>query len=189
VYVEHFCKEVKISIERYYMEVNVMSIELHDFDLILGMDWLSNHKAQIYCFSKTMTLQGSDGKIITFRGERNVMPNCVISVMTVSKLMRKRCMAYLAYIIDSEKKNEVEFNNIPIMREFSDVFPEELSGLPLEREVEVSIDILLGISPTTWAPAELVELKVQLQKLLQRGFIHPSSLPWGALVLFFYFYF
>ena len=86
------------------------------------------------------------------------------------------------------KKNEVEFNNIPIMREFSNVFPKELSGLPLEREVEVSIDILLSISPTAWAPAELVELKVQLQKLIQRGFIHPSSLPWRALVLFFYFF-
>jgi len=50
VYVKHLYEEVKISIERYYMEVNAMSIELHDFDLILGIDWLSNHKTQIHCF-------------------------------------------------------------------------------------------------------------------------------------------
>jgi len=60
VYVEHLYNKVKISIGEYNMEVNVMPIELHHFDLILGMDWLSNNRAKMDFFSKTMTLQRLD---------------------------------------------------------------------------------------------------------------------------------
>ena len=78
---------------------------------------------------------------------------------------------------------------IPVVREFPDVFPEELAGIPLEREVDLSIEIMPGTTPVSrapyrMAPAELKELKVQLQKLLDKGFVRPSVLPWGAHVLF-----
>jgi hypothetical protein len=89
---------------------------------------------------------------------------------------------------DREKESEL-LADIPIVKEFPDVFPEELPGLPPEREVEVSIDIIPGLapiaqSPYRMAPAELAELKIQLQELLEKGFIRPSSSPWGASVLF-----
>jgi hypothetical protein len=69
------------------------------------------------------------------------------------------------------------------------VFPNELLGVPPEREVEVTIDILpdtspIAQSPYRMAPAELAELKIQLQELLDKGFIRPSNSPWGAPVLF-----
>ena len=78
---------------------------------------------------------------------------------------------------------------IPIVREFPDVFPEELPGIPLERQLDLSIEIVPGIAPVSrapyrMAPAELKELKVQLQELLDKGFIRPSVSPWGAPVLF-----
>ena len=78
---------------------------------------------------------------------------------------------------------------IPIVREFPDVFPEELPSIPLEREVDLSIEIVQGIAPVSrapyrMAPAELKELKVQLQELLDKGFVRPNVSPWGALVLF-----
>lgn len=76
-----------------------------------------------------MTLQGLNGKRVTFKEERNIIPNCVISTMKTSKLMRKRCVAYLAYIIYFEN-DRMELDNLPIMREFSDVFVDELSGYP-----------------------------------------------------------
>jgi len=80
-------------------------------------------------------------------------------------------------------------SDIPIVREFPDVFPEELPGLPPKRKVEVTIDILSGVSPIAqppyrMAPKELDELKIQLQELFDKGFIRPSNSPWGAPVLF-----
>ena len=75
------------------------------------------------------------------------------------------------------------------MREFPDVFPEDLSGLPPDREIEFSIDLLPGSSPISkapyrMAPVELRELKAQLQELLDKGFIRPTVSPWGAHMLF-----
>jgi len=132
-------KSVRVIIEGRDMEVNLMPLELHDFDLILGMDWLSTHKVQMDCFVNMVTLQGVDEKKVIFKGERKVISSCVISGMITRKLMRKGCVAYLAYIIYF-KKDRVELKNLPIMREF----PKELLRLPPNREVKVLIDILLG---------------------------------------------
>ena len=78
---------------------------------------------------------------------------------------------------------------IPIVREFMDVFPEKLPGIPLDREIEFTIDLLPNTAPISkasyrMAPLELKELKDQLQELLDKGFIRPSVSPWGASVLF-----
>jgi hypothetical protein len=104
------------------------------------------------------------------------------------KLLKKGCSAWLAHVKEMEK-GSMNFASIPVMREFQDVFPEELSGLPPVREIEVSIETILGISPIAQSPyrmtpVELAELKVQLQELLDKGFIRPSNSPWGASVLF-----
>ena len=76
-----------------------------------------------------------------------------------------------------------------MVREYEDVFPEELPGLPPPREIEFSIELVPGtqpisIPPYRMAPAEMKELKNQLQELTDKGFIRPSTSPWGALVLF-----
>ena len=76
-----------------------------------------------------------------------------------------------------------------IVAEFPDIFPDELPGLPPEREVEFRINLVPGVvpiakSPYRLAPTELNELKKQLEELLEKGFIQPSSSPWGAPILF-----
>ena len=91
-------------------------------------------------------------------------------------------------VLDS-KRGQIELENILVVKDFPDVFPEELPGIPPVREVELSIEILLGTAPTSrapykMAPTELKELKIQLQELLDKGFIRPSVSPWGAPVLF-----
>ena len=80
-------------------------------------------------------------------------------------------------------------DSVPIIREFSDVFPNDLQGLPPERDIDFAIDLEPGtkpisIPPYRMAPAELRELSVQLEELLCKGFIRPSVSPWGAPVLF-----
>ena len=83
----------------------------------------------------------------------------------------------------------MNLKNIPVIREFPDVFPEELPGVPPEKEVDLSIEIVqrttpISRAPYRIAPTELQELKTQLQELLDKGFIRPSVSPWGAPILF-----
>ena len=111
-----------------------------------------------------------------------------MSAMKARRFLRKGCEAFLALILDS-KREQVNLENIPVIREFPDVFPEELPGVPPEREVDLSIEVVQGTNPISrtpyrMAPTELKELKTQLQELLDKGFIRPSVSPWGAPVLF-----
>ena len=111
-----------------------------------------------------------------------------MSAMKARRFMRKGCEAFLALILDS-KREQVKLEDIPVIKEFLDVFPEKLPGVPPEKEVDLSIEVVQGTTPISrtpyrMAPTELKELKTQLQKLLDKGFIRPSVSPWGAPVLF-----
>jgi len=95
-----------------------------------------------------------------------VIPNSIISVMTVGKLIRKGCPAWLSYVREL-KKGSIELANISIVKEFSDMFPEELPGLPPIKEIEVSIKTLPRVNAIAQSPyrmtlIELIELKIQL---------------------------
>ncbi|EOX94106.1 DNA/RNA polymerases superfamily protein [Theobroma cacao] len=167
---------------------DLIPLEILDFDLILGIDWLTAHRANVDCFQKKVVLRNSKGAEIVFVGERRVLPSCVISAIKASKLVQKRYPAYLAYVIDTSK-GEHKLEDVPIVSEFPDVFLDDLPGLPLDRELEFPIDLLPSIAPISIPPyrmalAELKELKVQLQDLVDKGFIRPSISPWGAPVLF-----
>ena len=112
----------------------------------------------------------------------------MISSMSAQRYLRKGYEAYLAYVINT-KEVEKKVESVPVVCEFADVFPEELSGLPPVREVEFGIDLIPGtapisIAPYRMAPTELKELKSQLQELTDKGFVRPSFSPWGAPVLF-----
>ena len=83
----------------------------------------------------------------------------------------------------------VKLEDIPIVNEFPDVFPDELPGLPPDREIEFAIDLAPGTEPVSealyrMAPVEMKELAKQLQELLEKGVIRPSVSPWGAPILF-----
>ena len=108
--------------------------------------------------------------------------------MQARRFLRKGCEAFLALVLDS-KRGQVNLEDIPVIKEFPDVFLEELSGLPPEREVDMSNEVVQGTTPMStapyhMAPTELQELKTQLQELLNKGFVRPSVSPLGAPVLF-----
>ncbi|KAL0320179.1 UNVERIFIED_CONTAM: Retrovirus-related Pol polyprotein from transposon.6 [Sesamum radiatum] len=109
----------------------------------------------------------------------------IISASKARKILRKEGQGFLAYLINKPK----EQNKPEEVSEFLNVFPEELTSLPPDGEVEFVIELLSNTSPISqtpyqMAPAELKELKSQFKELLERGFIHPSFSPWGAPVLF-----
>ena len=108
--------------------------------------------------------------------------------MKVSKLLCRHCIGYRSYAINTKLKEE-KAGNIPIVYEFEDVFLEELPGLPPQKEIDFGIELIPDVQPISkgpycMAPTELKELKLQLDELLQKGFIRPSVSPWGAPVLF-----
>lgn len=107
--------------------------------------------------------------------------------MKASRLVQNGCEAYIVFITKDKHSQGVE--DMPVVCEFPDIFPEEILGLPPIKEVEFTIELLPGTAPISIAPyrmasVEMGELKLQLQELLSKGFIRPSASPWGAPVLF-----
>jgi hypothetical protein len=134
----------------------------HEIDVILGMDWLTKHNGIISCVDKTILLDDHQGKTVSCKAQPPTQDPMVFSLVAKS---------------------------ISVVEEFMDVFPEELPGMPPEREVEFYINLipvttLIAKRPYRMAPIELEELKLQIVELQQKGYIHPSSSPWGAPVLF-----
>ncbi|KAL0553666.1 hypothetical protein IC582_007567 [Cucumis melo] len=159
-----------------------------DFDVILGMDWLAANHASIDCSRKEVAFNPPSMASFKFKGEGSRSMPQVISTIRASKLLSQGTWGILASVVDT-REVDVSLSSEPVVRDYPDVFPEELPGLHPHREVEFAIELEPGTVPISrapyrMAPAELKELKVQLQELLDKGFIRPSVSPWGAPVLF-----
>ncbi|KAJ9541742.1 hypothetical protein OSB04_028248 [Centaurea solstitialis] len=129
-----------------------------------------------------------EGGVLEVHGEKPKRDIKIVSYMKMRSHLRKECVTFLAHVVDKEAK-EKQLQDILVVREFPEVFPEELPGLPPQRQVEFHIDLVPGAAPVAkspyrLAPSEMQELSNQLQELLDKGFIRPSSSPWGAPVLF-----
>ena len=113
-----------------------------------------------------------------------------ISTMQLNKCLRKGYKLYAIRVLDLLlNENQTPLKQHPVLDEFPNVFPEEIPGLPPQREIEFSIELLPGSAPVSKVPyqmsiPELTELKIQLQELLEKGYIRPSVSPSGAPVLF-----
>ncbi|KAI3704128.1 hypothetical protein L1987_74342 [Smallanthus sonchifolius] len=177
-----------IGIEGHKFPNRLFLLTLGGFDIVLGMDWLAANEAQIICKRKRIHLKDPNGSPITVYGDWNcTMPN-VISMMKAESYMTRGCEAYLAYVFDDRMKTK-ELKDVPVVCSFPEVFPEDLPGLPPDREIEFQIDLLPGAEPVAkapyrLAPSEMKELMSQLQELIEKGFIRLSISPWGAPVLF-----
>ncbi|KAJ9557239.1 hypothetical protein OSB04_011853 [Centaurea solstitialis] len=168
--------------------IDLIPIKIGSFDIIVGMDWMSKHRATICCAEKIVVIALPDGRFLEVYGDKPKRDIKIVSFMKMRNHLRKECVAFMAHVVDKSAK-EKQIQDIPIVRDFPEVFPEELPGLPPQRQVEFHIDIIPGAgpvarSPYRLAPSEMQELSNQLQELLDKGFIRPSSSPWGAPVLF-----
>ena len=178
----------RLVIQNKDFPADLIVLGIHDFDIVLGMDWLSKHIATLDCYKKEVRLVRPKEPGVIFLGIRREISPSLINAMTASKMLRKGCQGYLAFVVDRRQEG-TRLEDIPIVKEFPDVFPDDISGLPADREVKFTIDLIPGtepisIPPYRMAPAELRELKAQLEELLSKGFIRPSISPWGAPVPF-----
>ena len=122
-------RDCPIKIREYEFLGGLIELSFREFDLILGMDWLSRHQAIVDCIMKKVILRTPNDDEVIFIGERSNHLSNVISVATTRKMVRKGCEAYLAYVIDTVKARP-SVSDIPTVSDFPDVFPEELPGLP-----------------------------------------------------------
>lgn len=142
--------------------------------------------AMVDRYSKEVTFDIPDQRRVVFKGTKS-FPELVYG-LRAERLLQKGGLDYLAYVI-IDQENGLKLGDISIVRDFGDVFPNDLPGLPPKREIEFAEELIEGnkpiaMEPYQMAPIELKELKVKLQDLIDRGFVCPSVSPWGALVLF-----
>jgi hypothetical protein len=158
---KHICPTISNTIRGADFLANLIVLDSKDIDIILGMDWLRKYDGVILCAKRAIRLTKGDGTIVEF--------NAAIQAEQVSLL---------------NKVQGTSLNEIRIAQEYPDVFPEELPGMPPDRDVEFIIELLPRTPPISKRPYrmpvnELVERKKQIAELQSKRFIHPSSSPWG----------
>ncbi|GJX60791.1 putative reverse transcriptase domain-containing protein [Tanacetum coccineum] len=176
-------------------DIDLMPVPLGSFDVIIGMDWLTKYHGVIICDEKIVCVPFGR-EILIFQGNgNNQREESRLNISSCTKAQEyfsKGCDVFLAHITTKEAKDKSKgkrLEDVPIVRDFPEVFPEDLSGVPLARQVEFQIDLVPGVAPIArapyrLAPSKMKELSEQLQELFDKGFIRPSSSPWGASVLF-----
>jgi hypothetical protein len=156
---------IPINLSGVVFPTSLVVLNSRRIDVILGMDWLTKYRGNITCAKRTIIVTNHRGKTVTCHIKPSLLDPFIHSL------------------------NFENPKDVPIVKEYHDVFPEELPGMPPHREIEFVIDLAPGTAPIAKRPyrmaaTELAELKSQLNELEQKGYIKPSSSPWGAPVLF-----
>jgi hypothetical protein len=168
-------------------KLKVYITSLGAYNLIIGMDWLEAHRAMVDCFTKRVLCVDDEGRPVEIHSVRRKVSLCFISPMKVKRCMRRGCQIYAMEAVNERKGPSLD--QYPVLLEFKDVFLNELSGLPPERELDFTIEIKPGAEPISKTPyrmktPKLCDLQMQLKELLDLGLIRPSVSPWGAPINF-----
>ncbi|GKE01978.1 putative reverse transcriptase domain-containing protein [Tanacetum coccineum] len=155
--------------------IYLMLVELGSFNIIIGMDWLANHHAMIICDEKIMRIPYGD-KVLIVQGDRSGKEKksklSIISCTMTQNYIKKGCLIFLAQVTKKEtedKSEEKRLKDVPIVRDFPEVFSEDLPGLPPTQQVEFQVDLVLGAAPVLLAITE------PMTKLTQKS----MKFDWG----------
>jgi hypothetical protein len=160
------CKNVPIIIQGVPFQSDLIVLGAQGLEVILGMDWMTKYKGHIDCVEKSITLTNDQGLQVKYTA----------TVHSSKAFCRKSISG-------------PHLEQVPIVCEYPDVFPEELPGMPPDRDIEFIIELIPGTAPIAQRPyrmnpQELIELKRQLDDMLAKGLIRPSASPWGSPVIF-----
>jgi hypothetical protein len=160
------CRNVPVELHWVKFQADLIVLGTKGLDVVLGMDWMSKYQGHIDCARKAITVTSSNGVQIEN-----------IATMPSRKAYYKKSVSGLT------------LDQVPVVCEYPDVFPEELPGMPPDRDIEFVIELIPGIAPIAQRPylmnpQELEELKKQLADMLNKSLISPSASPWGSPVLF-----
>nr|GEU76484.1 hypothetical protein [Tanacetum cinerariifolium] len=167
-------------------DIDLMPID-GTFDVIVGMDWLEERDALIVCGKKEVCVPYKNKKLVV-KSDSSVSRLKVISCIKSRKYIERGSQLFIAQVTEKEPTKK-QLQDMPVICNFPEVFPDDLPGLPPPQQVEFKIELIPGAAhvarePYRLAPSELKELLDQLKELSEKGFIRPISSPWGAPMLF-----
>jgi hypothetical protein len=160
------CRKVPIQLGSHLIKTDLLLLDLEEMDVLLGVNWMTQHQVSLDISSQTVELDSPEHEsTIPYLPQREYTNPCTYAT------------------------TGIKLKDIPIICEYPDVFPDDLPGMPADRDIEFIIELQPGTAPISKRPYrmphnELAELKIQLQDLLDKGFIHPSASPWGCPALF-----
>jgi hypothetical protein len=159
-------RSVPISLGSKIFKTTLLILGLEGMDIILGADWMTQHRVVLYVAARALEIRSPTfGDLTLYLPSQEPTRSCAFAMI------------------------ELPLKKIPVFYEYADVFPDELPGMPLDRDIEFAIELqpettLISKRPYRMPLVELIELKKQLQELLDKGFIRPSTSPWGCPALF-----
>ncbi|GKD55688.1 putative reverse transcriptase domain-containing protein [Tanacetum coccineum] len=195
IWVNTLIRDCTLNFLNHPFNINLMPVEMGSFDVIIGMNWLGKYHAVIFYDKKLVRVPFGD-EILIFHGDGSNNGHesrlKIISCTKTKKYLLNGCPIFLAHVTTKkaeDKSKEKRLEDVPIVQDILEFFPEDLPGIPPTRQVEFQIDLIPSVAPVArapyrLAPSEMKELSDQLKELSDKGFIRPSSSPWGALVLF-----
>ncbi|XP_015054850.1 uncharacterized protein LOC107001234 [Solanum pennellii] len=148
VVVDRVYRLCTVTLMGYDTHADLKVLDMIDFNVILGMDWLSSYHAILNCHAKTITLPMPGIPIVEWRGSLSYPPKGVISFLKARELVQRGCLAYLTHIRDTSIETPM-LESIPVVSEFSEVFPTDLPGLPPDHDIDFSLmwSQALGLFP------------------------------------------
>jgi hypothetical protein len=159
-------KNVTIQLGSKLIKTDLVLLNLEGIDVILGTNWMTEHRVLLDIYSQVIEIDSPhQGATTLYLPQQEYLYSC-------------------AYAI-----TYIKVEDIPVVCEYPDVFPDDLPGMPPDSDIEFIIELQPGTAPISkrpyrMPPNELAELKIQLQDLLDKGFIRPSASPWGCPALF-----
>ncbi|XP_073031312.1 uncharacterized protein [Primulina eburnea] len=179
MFTSQMVRGLELRLQQKTVHANLIVLPLPEFDIILGMDWLSSHGAVIDFRHTSVSVRPPSGKPFVFEAAGHQQFPHVISYMCARKFIKRGCQAFLASIVSVAEPVSQKLEDIDVASEFSSVFHGDVSGIPPDREVEFSIELMPGTMPISkapyrLAPAEMKELKDQIQDLLDKE-VDPSK--------------
>jgi hypothetical protein len=159
-------KSVPIQIGSKLIKTDLVLLNLEGIDVILGTNWMTEHRVLLNISSRVIEIDSPhQGATTLYLPQQEYLHSCTYAI------------------------TDIKVEDIPVVCEYPDVFPDDLPGMPPDRDIEFIIEFQPGTAPISkrpyrMPPNELAELKIQLQDLLDKGFIRPSASPWGCPTLF-----
>ena len=156
-------RNVNVIIEKVIFTSELYVLDMEGLEVILGMDWLGKYKATMECRNQRVVLRGPNGENVSYKRDPKSPKSNIVSTLTLEKSVQKGCELFVSNINEIGSK-ELKAEDILVVGEFTDLFPDKLPGMPPSRSIDLTIDLMLGTRPISKAPyhvapKEMEELK------------------------------